>query len=52
MAKLKAPETAGWNAGRNYYARTMRVEDIKTDSEIARLFDYQEKMVDEICRSM
>lgn len=52
MGKLKAPEAAGWNAGKNYYAKMMRVEDIKTDPEIARLFDYQEKMVDEVCRSI
>jgi ParB family chromosome partitioning protein len=44
MTKLKAPQTAGWNAGKNYYAKMMRIEDIKIDPEIARVF----KMSDEI----
>jgi ParB family chromosome partitioning protein len=44
MAKLKAPENAGWNAGKNYYAKMMRIEDIIIDPEIARVF----KMSDEI----
>jgi ParB family chromosome partitioning protein len=52
MAKLQVSGTAGWNAGRNYYARPMRIAEIKTDPDIAKLFDYQDKMVAEVCRSI
>ncbi|MDR2509297.1 MAG: ParB/RepB/Spo0J family partition protein, partial [Spirochaetaceae bacterium] len=51
MAKLNA-EGAGWNAGRNYYAKTMRVEDILIDPLISQAFIYKRQILDEVCRSI
>ena len=44
MAKLKIPETAGFNAGKSYYAKPFRVEDIVIDPEIAAIFDISDDM--------
>lgn len=52
MAKLDAPATAGWNAGKNYYAKMMRVEDVVVDPEISQVFVYQDKIFEEITRSI
>jgi ParB family chromosome partitioning protein len=53
MARLKAPETpAGFNAGRNYYAKPFRVTDIVLDPEISRIFRIHDKTVEEIARKM
>jgi len=48
MAKLPAPTTAGFNAGKNYYARPFPIDDIIIDSEISRIFKIQDKTLDEI----
>jgi ParB family chromosome partitioning protein len=52
MAKLKAPAAAGWNAGKNYYAKTMKIEDIIIDPEIARLFKMSDATREEIKESI
>ncbi|MDR1389531.1 MAG: ParB N-terminal domain-containing protein [Treponema sp.] len=52
MAKLKAPEAAGWNAGKNYYAKMMRIEDVIIDSEIARIFKMSDETREEIARNI
>jgi ParB-like chromosome segregation protein Spo0J len=48
MAKLNVPGTAGFNAGKNYMARTVRIEDIVIDPEISQIFKIQDKTRDEI----
>jgi ParB family chromosome partitioning protein len=48
MAKLKAPQTAGWNAGKNFYAKMMRIEDIIIDPDIARVFKMSDTIREEI----
>ncbi|MDR2510628.1 MAG: ParB N-terminal domain-containing protein [Spirochaetaceae bacterium] len=52
MAKLDASKTAGWNAGKNYYAKMMRIEDVVVDPEISKVFVYQNKIFEEITRSI
>jgi ParB family chromosome partitioning protein len=52
MAKLKAPESAGWNAGRNFYAKPFRIAEIVIDPEISKIFTIQDKAVEEIARKM
>jgi ParB family chromosome partitioning protein len=52
MAKLEAPKTAGWNAGKNYYAKMMRVDDVVVDPEISKVFVYQDKIFEEITRNI
>jgi ParB family chromosome partitioning protein len=51
MGKLQA-EGAGWNAGKNYYAKTMKVEDIVVDPLISQVFMYKRQILDEVCRSI
>ena len=51
MAKLQAA-AAGWNAGQNYYAKTMRVEDVLIDPLIAKVFTLKTEMIEEVRRSM
>jgi hypothetical protein len=48
MAKLKTPAAAGFNAGKNYYAKMVRIGDIVTDPEISKLFKINEKILYEI----
>ena len=52
MAKLKLPGTAGFNAGKNYFAKSMRISDIVIDSEISQVFSIQEKVFQEIKAKM
>jgi len=52
MAKLKAPLMAGYNAGKNYFARNVLISDIVIDPEISKVFKVNEKLVDEICRKI
>ena len=47
MAKLRLPETAGYNAGEKY-AKTMLIKDIVIQPEIAGIFTVDEKIVNEI----
>lgn len=51
MAKLNA-STAGWNAGKTYYAKPFKIEDIVIDPAISGIFTKKEKIVQEIARSM
>jgi ParB-like chromosome segregation protein Spo0J len=48
MAKLNVLGTAGFNAGKNYMARTVRIADIVIDPEISRIFKIHDKTRDEI----
>jgi len=48
MAKLKAPLMAGFNAGKNYFAKNVRIADIVIDPEISKIFQVNEKLVEEI----
>jgi ParB family chromosome partitioning protein len=50
MAKLKAPETAGFNAGKNYYSKPFRVADIVIDPVISKVFTIQNKAIEDIAR--
>jgi ParB family chromosome partitioning protein len=53
MAKLQAlAATAGFNAGKNFYATTLPVNGITINPEIAQLFTKKEKIVAEIAQSM
>ena len=52
MAKLQAPQNAGWNAGEQHYARMMRIDDIKIDPEIARVFKMSDDIRESIKESM
>jgi ParB family chromosome partitioning protein len=52
MGKLKAPAAAGWNAGKNYYAKIMRIDDIVIDPEIARIFKMSDETREEITRDI
>jgi ParB family chromosome partitioning protein len=52
MAKLKAPVMAGYNAGKNYYAKLVRISDIVIDPEISKIFKVNEKMVEEIYQNI
>jgi ParB family chromosome partitioning protein len=52
MAKLGVNNAAGWNAGKTFYAKTMRVEDIVVDPEISSVFLYKDYMVQEITESI
>ena len=51
MGKLQAAG-AGWNAGKNYYAKTMRVEDIVVDPLISQVFIYKREILNEVCKSI
>jgi len=48
MAKLKSPLMAGFNAGKNYYAKLIRIDDIKIDPELSKIFSINDKILDEI----
>ena len=50
MGKLKAPESAGFNAGKNYYAKMMRVDEIVIDPVISQVFIYKQQMAEEISK--
>ena len=52
MAKLKASAAAGWNAGKIYYAKTMKIDQIVIDPEIARLFKMSDATREEIKESI
>jgi len=52
MAKLGMPETAGWNAGKNYYAKPFRIAEIVIDPEISKIFAICEKNIGEITRKI
>ena len=52
MAKLNVVGTAGFNAGKNYYARPMRIEDIIVDEEISRVFKLNANVMEEITQNM
>jgi ParB family chromosome partitioning protein len=47
MAKLNAG-AAGWNAGQNYYAKPVKISDIKIDPEISKIFTQSDKVLNEI----
>lgn len=50
MGKLKAPESAGFNAGKNYYAKMTDVDEIMIDPVISQVFIYKQQMADEISK--
>ena len=52
MAKLKIPETAGFNAGKSYYAKPFRVEEIVINPEIAGIFKITDKVREAIKQQM
>jgi ParB-like chromosome segregation protein Spo0J len=52
MAKLKTPSSAGYNAGKNYFAKMMRIEDIVTDLEISKIFNISDTVLEEITQSI
>ena len=52
MGKLKTPLSAGFNAGKTYYAKTMRTEDIVIDPEISNIFSINEHILEEIYQNM
>ena len=52
MAKLGLQATPGFNAGKTYYAKPMRISDIVIDPEISAIFSMQDKTLDEIRRKM
>jgi ParB family chromosome partitioning protein len=43
MAKLKTPSSAGYNAGKNYFAKQVKIADIVIDSEISKIFKIQDR---------
>jgi ParB family chromosome partitioning protein len=52
MGKLKAPPTAGFNAGKNYYAKMADVNEIMIDPVISQVFIYKQQMAQEISESI
>jgi ParB family chromosome partitioning protein len=52
MARLNVQKTAGWNAGKNYYARPFRITDIVIDPEVSKVFKINDKIFDEISQKM
>jgi ParB family chromosome partitioning protein len=52
MARLNVQKTAGWNAGRNFYAKPFRITDIVIDPEISKVFKINDKIFDEISQKM
>ena len=52
MAKLKIPETAGFNAGKSYYAKPFRVEEIVINPEIAGIFKISDEVREAIKQQM
>ena len=52
MAKLDKKTTAGFNAGKNYYARLFRVEDIVIDPDISKIFKISDATLNDIIQKM
>jgi ParB family chromosome partitioning protein len=52
MARLDIRKTAGWNAGRNYYATPFNIADIVIDPEISKIFAVSDRIFDEIVEKM
>lgn len=52
MGKLKAPETAGFNAGKNYYSKPFRVADIVIDPVISKVFAIRKKTLEDVARKI
>jgi ParB family chromosome partitioning protein len=52
MAKLKTPLMAGYNAGKNYFAKNVLISDIIIDPDISKLFKVNETLLDEITQKM
>ena len=52
MAKLTMPETAGFNAGRNYYSKPFRIADIVIDPVISKVFTIREKTLEDIAQKI
>ena len=48
MAKLEVQNTAGFNAGKTFYAKPVRVSDIIIDPEIAGIFDISDNILEDI----
>jgi len=48
MAKLGTPTTAGFNAGKTFYAKPMKISDIVIDPEIAGIFDISDSILEDI----
>jgi ParB family chromosome partitioning protein len=48
MAKLNIQTTAGFNAGKNFFAKMVRIEDIVIDPEISKIFRISDTIRDEI----
>jgi ParB family chromosome partitioning protein len=48
MPKLSVQGAAGFNAGKAYYAKPVRVSDIVIDPEISKIFKVHDKILDEI----
>jgi ParB family chromosome partitioning protein len=52
MARLRAPETAGFNAGKNYYSKLFRIADIVIDPVISKVFTIHEKTLEDIAQKI
>jgi hypothetical protein len=52
MARLDMQKTAGFNAGKNCYAKLVRISDIVIDPEISKVFTVEEKILAEIERKI
>jgi len=52
MAKLQAPNTAGFNANNGYTVKLVKIDDIIIDPEIAGIFNISEKNKNEIVESI
>jgi ParB family chromosome partitioning protein len=48
MAKLTVSGKAGFNAGENFYAKLIKISDIKIDPEISKIFTRSDKIRNEI----
>jgi hypothetical protein len=52
MARLNLQTTAGFNAGKNCYAKLVRISDIILDPEISKVFSVEEKILSEVERKI
>jgi len=52
MAKLKTPDTAGFNAGDSYKVQYIRLDKIVIDPEISEKFKQVEYVIEDICQSI
>jgi ParB-like chromosome segregation protein Spo0J len=52
MAKLNPSSSAGFNAGKNYFAKMMRIDDIVTDPEISKIFNISDTVLEDITQSI